>query len=52
MMTSGACQIVLISKRGAIYETNALLNGSSDSISDTKTKTITDLPVLKINRGR
>jgi hypothetical protein len=38
MMTSGAVEIVLVSKRAAMYEANILLNGSKDYLSDTKTK--------------
>lgn len=51
MMTSGASEIVLVSKRGAIYETNILLNGSRDSISDTKVKVIKDIPMMKRRQG-
>lgn len=50
-MTSGASEIVLVSKRGAIYETNILLNGSSDSMSDTKVKVIKDIPTMKRRQG-
>lgn len=51
MMTSGASEVVLVSKRGAIYEANILLNGSKDSLSDTKTKTIKEITTIKIKRG-
>jgi hypothetical protein len=51
MMTSGVTEVVLVSKRGAIYEANILLNGSKYSLSDTKIKTIKDLPLLKFKRG-
>jgi hypothetical protein len=51
MMTSGASEIVLVSKRGAIYETNILLNGSKDSLSDTKLKVIKDAPLIKRKQG-
>lgn len=51
MMTSGGSEIVLVSKRGAIYEANILLNGSKDSLSDTKVKVIKDLPVIKRKQG-
>ncbi len=50
-MTSGASEIVLVSKRAAIYEANILLNGSKDSLSETNVKTIRDIPTIKIKRG-
>ena len=51
MMTSGACEVVLVSKRGAIYEANILLNGSRDSLSDTKVKIIKEIPVMRRKQG-
>ena len=51
MMTSGASEVVLVSKRGAIYEANILLDGSKDSSSNTKVKVLKDVPVMKCRQG-
>jgi|688.fasta_scaffold2427507_1 hypothetical protein len=38
-MISGLCEMILVSKRGAIYEANIIANGCEDGMSTTKTKT-------------
>jgi hypothetical protein len=38
-MISGLCEMILVSKRGAIYEANIIANGCEEGISSTRTKT-------------
>lgn len=42
-MTAGVCEIILTSKRGAIYEAYALAHGCLNGISDIVTKSLKNL---------
>ena len=45
-MTTGVCEIVLVSKRSAIYEAYALTMGCETGPTDIRTKTLREKPNL------
>lgn len=51
-MTSGVCEIVLCSKRSAIYDAYALLNGSFDGKTAEPKTRFRNKPTVQIKKGK
>ena len=45
-MTSGQCELILVSKKSAIYEAHALLNQSLNALSDINPRWVRDRPTI------
>jgi hypothetical protein len=51
-MTTGVADVLLLSKRSAIYEAHALLNGCDKGRSNINPKWIRNKPVMETKKGR
>lgn len=52
MMTSGSTEILLVSKRGALFEANALLNSNPRGLASINTRWIAETPTFEMTKGR
>jgi hypothetical protein len=51
-MTTGICEILIISKKSALYEAHALLNHSDRSLADINPRWLRNRPSIEIKRGK
>lgn len=51
-MTTGVCEIVLVSKRSAIYEAHALTVGCETGPTEIRSTSLKEKPVLELKRGK
>ena len=51
-MTTGVVDILLLSKRSAIYEAHALLNTSDKGLSSINPKWIRNKPIMETKKGK
>ena len=52
MMTAGTVELILVSKRGALFEANSLLNTNLRGLSYINTRWINEQPSFEMHKGR
>ena len=52
MMTSGVAEVILVSKRSALYEAHSLLNASPYGLADINPKHLKERPTTEVKRGK
>lgn len=52
MMTTGVCEVLLISKRSALYHAHALLNEPRGALSEGSSRWVRDRPSANVRRGK
>ena len=52
MMTAGSVELILVSKRGALFEANSLLNSNLRGMSHVNTHWLSEQPFFEMQKGR